>query len=411
MQIYLVGGAVRDRLLGRTVKDRDWLVVGGTPEEMKSLGYRAVGKDFPVFLHPQTGEEYALARTEQKTAPGYKGFHFHAAPEVTLEDDLRRRDLTINAIAESENGELIDPFNGAGDLQAGMLRHVSAAFAEDPLRVLRVARFAARLDFTVADETLRLMQEISQSGELATLAPERIWTELECALSEAKPVNFFQVLNECHALKEIFPEIHKLFGVPQPEQHHPEIDSGIHTMMVLEQATRLSREPLVRFAALVHDLGKGLTPKAAWPRHHGHEERGARLVNTLCKRLRIPNKYRQLAVMTARHHLHCHRIEELKPKTVLQKLGQMDAFRRPQRFRQFLLACEADARGRTGFEQSDYPQAGIFLDYFNAANAVNTQGLKGEGRQIGAAITRRRLLAINEIHLSLTQAPCSNKQE
>jgi len=395
MEIYLVGGAVRDRLLGLPVKDRDWVVVGSTPGEMESLGYQAVGKDFPVFLHPQTREEYALARTERKTAPGYKGFHFNASAEVTLEDDLRRRDLTINAIAENENGELIDPFHGVADLQAGIFRHVSAAFSEDPLRVLRVARFAARFGFTIADETRRLLQEISQSGELDALIPERTWTEVERALGEPAPVNFFNVLRECYALGPIFPEIHQLFGVPQPAEHHPEIDSGVHTMMVLEQACKLSKDPLVRFAALVHDLGKGVTPEEAWPRHHGHEEKGVGLVNKLCERLKIPSKYRELAIITARHHLHCHRIEELTANTILKKLQQLDALRRPERFAQFLLACEADARGRTGFEKRAYPQARIFLEYLSAVNSINTEGLEGEGKQIGKEITKRRLLAIS----------------
>ncbi len=397
MKMYLVGGAVRDRLLGLPLADRDWVVVGSTPAEMEGLGYRAVGKDFPVFLHPQTHEQYALARTERKTAPGYKGFHFNAAPEVTLEADLQRRDLTINAIAQDENGAVIDPFGGVADLNAGLLRHVSPAFSEDPLRVLRVARFAARLDFAVAEETMRLMQAISQSGELQTLAPERIWVEVERALNEPAPVNFFKVLRECHALATIFPEIQQLFGVPQPAVHHPEIDSGIHTMMVLEQACRLSKDPLVRFAALVHDLGKGTTPEEEWPSHRGHEERGVGLVNGLCDRLKIPNKYRELAVMTSRYHLNCHRVEEMRADTILKKLEQMDALRRPGRFAQFLIACEADSRGRTGFEQRDYPQAERFLDYLSAANSINTQDIEGEGSEIGAAIRARRLEAIAAI--------------
>ena len=398
MEIYLVGGAVRDKLLGLPVKDRDWVVVGSTPETLERQGYKAVGKDFPVFLHPETHEEYALARTERKTAPGYKGFHFNTSSDVTLEEDLRRRDLTINAIAEDESGELIDPFDGASDLENGVLRHVSEAFVEDPLRVLRVARFSARFGFAVADETNKLMGKITQSGELDALVPERVWTEVERALDEKRPVNFFKVLNECGALEKIFPEIHKLFGVPQPEEHHPEIDSGIHTMMVLEQASKLSSDPLVRFAALVHDLGKGETPESEWPKHHGHEEKGVSLVNNLCDRLKIPNKFRELAVMTSRHHLHCHRIEEMKPETILKKLEEMDAFRRPERFEQFIIACEADSRGRTGYEDRDYPQARVFLNYLKAAKSINTNDIEGQGKEVGREITKRRLAAMNEIY-------------
>ena len=398
MEIYLVGGAVRDKLLGLPVKDRDWVVVGSTPETLERQGYKAVGKDFPVFLHPETHEEYALARTERKTAPGYKGFHFNTSSDVTLEEDLRRRDLTINAIAEDESGELIDPFDGASDLENGVLRHVSEAFVEDPLRVLRVARFSARFGFAVADETNKLMGKITQSGELDALVPERVWTEVERALGEKRPINFFKVLNECGALEKIFPEIHKLFGVPQPEEHHPEIDSGIHTMMVLEQASKLSSDPLVRFAALVHDLGKGETPESEWPKHHGHEEKGVSLVNNLCDRLKIPNKFRELAVMTSRHHLHCHRIEEMKPETILKKLEEMDAFRRPERFERFIIACEADSRGRTGYEDRDYPQAKVFLNYLKAAKSIHTDDIEGQGKEVGKEITKRRLAAMKEVH-------------
>ena len=400
MKIYKVGGAVRDNLLGLPVKDHDWVVVGGSPEAMLELGYKPVGKDFPVFLHPDTQEEYALARTERKTAPGYKGFSFNAAPDVTLEDDLQRRDLTINAMAEDADGNIIDPYHGRTDLEAGILRHVSAAFVEDPLRVIRVARFAARLDFRIADETQLLMEQISTSGELAALAPERIWQETERALAEATPVRFFTVLRECNALVRIFPEIDNLYGVPQPEAYHPEIDSGLHTMMVLEQACLLSHDTTVRFAALVHDLGKAATPKDEWPSHKGHEEKGVALVMQLCDRYRIPNKYRELAVIVARHHLDCHRINEMQPVTVVGKLEALDAFRRPDRFAQFLLACEADARGRTGAEQKDYPQAPFFSACLQAASNISIrelteQGL--EGQAMAEAIRRSRIDAIRDM--------------
>ncbi|OGT80555.1 MAG: multifunctional CCA tRNA nucleotidyl transferase/2'3'-cyclic phosphodiesterase/2'nucleotidase/phosphatase, partial [Gammaproteobacteria bacterium RIFCSPLOWO2_02_FULL_52_10] len=312
MKVYKVGGAVRDRLLGHPVQDHDWVVVGATPEAMLALGYKPVGRDFPVFLHPETHEEYALARTERKTAPGYRGFSFNTAPDVTLEDDLRRRDLTINAIAEDADGSIIDPYHGQTDLKAGILRHVSPAFTEDPLRVIRVARFAARYNFTIAPATEALLKEISQTQELAALAVERIWQETERALAERQPVRFFSVLRECGALAKVFPEIDRLFGVPQPADYHPEIDSGIHTMMVLAQACKLSTDPVVRFAALVHDLGKAATPPEEWPSHKGHEERSVDLVLPLCDRYRIPNQYRELAVIVARYHLDCHRIHEMQ---------------------------------------------------------------------------------------------------
>ena len=400
MKIYKVGGAVRDNLLGLPVKDHDWVVVGGSPEEILELGYKPVGRDFPVFLHPETHEEYALARTEKKTAPGYKGFSINAAPDVTLEQDLERRDLTINAIAEDSSGNIIDPFNGRADLEAGVLRHVSAAFVEDPLRVIRVARFAARYDFRIADETLLLMEQISASGELAALAAERVWQETERALAENVPVRFFNVLRECGALARIFPEIDNLFGVPQPEDYHPEIDSGIHTMMVLEQACKLSLDTTVRFAALLHDLGKATTPKEEWPSHKGHEERSADLVMQLCERYRIPGKYRELAVIVARHHLDCHRIREMQPATVVGKLEALDAFRRPNRFELFLLACEADARGRAGSEHSDYPQALYFAACLHTATNINISDLSDqglEGRAMAEAIRQLRIEAIREM--------------
>ena len=406
MRIYQVGGAVRDELLGVAVKDRDWVVVGASPEQMTELGYREVGRDFPVFIHPDTGEEYALARTERKTGPGYRGFVFNASEQVTLEQDLQRRDLTINAIAKDEDDNLIDPFDGRGDLERRLIRHVSAAFVEDPLRVLRTARFAAQFGFTIAAETRALLQEISATHELETLAPERVWTETEKALQTAQPARFFETLRECGALARLFPEIDRLFGVPQPEQHHPEIDSGVHMLMALEQATTLSPDTEVRFATLVHDLGKATTPPELLPRHHGHEERGVGIINALCDRLRIPNRHRELATLTSRYHLDCHRIHELKPGTVLDKLQGLDALRRPQRFEQFLLACEADARGRKGREQQDYPQAGLFRKYRDACLAIDTtstdfNGLQGP--QIAQRLRSRRIAALRNIKAQHTK--------
>ncbi|MGM0413088.1 MAG: multifunctional CCA addition/repair protein [Pseudomonadota bacterium] len=402
MQTYRVGGAVRDNLLGEPAGDTDWVVVGATPEEMEAQGFRAVGKDFPVFLHPETGEEYALARTERKTAPGYHGFDFHAAPDVSLEEDLARRDLTINAMAEDPDGRLIDPYHGRADLQARVLRHVTPAFAEDPVRILRVARFAARfepLGFTVAEETRALMRAMVAAGEVAALVPERVWAETERALGEAAPGAFIRVLRDCGALAEVFPEIDALFGVPQPPEHHPEVDTGDHTLRVVEQAARLSPEPVVRFAALVHDLGKGTTPASEWPRHIGHEGRGVPLVEGLCERLRTPKAFRELGVIVAREHLHFHRAGELKPKTLVDLLERVDAFRRPERFEQFCLACEADARGRPGYEDRDLPQPGILHTAREAAAAVEArpfaeQGLKGP--EIGEAVRHARIQAVAE---------------
>jgi tRNA nucleotidyltransferase (CCA-adding enzyme) len=397
--IYKVGGAVRDKLLGRPVTDQDWVVVGATPEELLEQGYQPVGKGFPVFLHPHTREEYALARTERKVAPGYKGFVFHAAPEVTLEEDLRRRDVTINAMAEDTEGRVLDPFGGQADLAQGVLRHISPAFAEDPVRILRVARFAARFGFRVAEETAILMRAMVESGEVDALVSERVWAETEKALGEPKPRLFLEVLRHCGALARLFPEIERLFGVPQPAEHHPEIDTGDHTLRVLDQAVRLSPDPRVRFAALTHDLGKGLTPPEEWPRHHGHEGRSVELVQGLCRRYRIPNDYQDLAVQVARHHGNCHRAQELRPGTLLDLLKAVDAFRRPERFQQFLLACEADARGRTGFEDRAYPQAEFLRQALAAANRVQArellaQGLSGEA--LGRALEDRRTQAIAE---------------
>ena len=400
MQIYLVGGAVRDELLGIEVKDRDWVVVGATPEQMTALGYKAVGKEFPVFIHPDTGEEYALARTERKTGPGYRGFVFDTSDGITLEQDLERRDITINAIAKDGNGNLIDPFNGRKDLEDRIIRHVSDAFAEDPLRVLRVARFAAQFNFPIAGETQSLLTEISATNELQTLTPERVWVETEKALQAPQPRRYFEALRECNALAVLFPEVNDLFGVPQPERHHPEIDSGVHTLMALEQATGLSADTEVRFAALVHDLGKAATPKKIWPSHHGHEERGVELINKLCERLRIPNRHRELAVLVSRYHLDCHRINEMKATTVLRKLEGLDAFRRPERFDKFLLACEADARGRKGMERQGYPQAGLFRKYRDACLAIDTKSpdFKGlEGPQIAEHIRAKRIEAIKMV--------------
>ncbi len=400
LKVYRVGGAVRDRLLGLPVEDCDWVVVGATPAEMRARGFRQVGRDFPVFLHPETHEEYALARTERKTAPGYRGFEVHADPEVTLEEDLQRRDLTINAMAETPEGELIDPYGGYQDLRRRILRHVSPAFAEDPLRILRVARFTARLapmGFRIADETMALMRRMVESGEVDALVPERVWKETERALGEQRPTAYFQTLRQCGALARLFPEIERLFGVPQPPRHHPEIDTGIHTWMVLEQACRLSDDTQVRFAALVHDLGKGLTPREEWPHHHGHEQRGAALVAELAQRLRIPNAYRDLARLVATYHTHCHRAAELRPATLLSTLESLDALRRPQRLTQFLLACEADARGRSGYEDRPYPQAEIMRRALAAARAVSVRPLLEAGLQgpeLAAALRQRRIRAI-----------------
>ncbi len=402
MEFYRVGGAVRDRLLGRPAGDFDWVVVGATPEAMEAAGYRPVGRDFPVFLHPETGEEYALARTERKTAPGYHGFAFHAAPDVTLEEDLARRDLTINAMAETADGTLVDPFDGRADLAARRLRHVTPAFAEDPVRILRLARFAARfapLGFTVADETRELMRTMVADGEVDALVAERVWAELEKALGEPAPGAFIEVLRDCGALAVVFPEIDALFGVPQPEKHHPEVDTGVHTLLVLEQAARLSEEPLTRFAALVHDLGKGTTPPTDWPRHIGHEGRGVGLVDALCERLRAPKAYRELGRLTAAEHTNAHRALELRPSTCHDLLMRLDALRRPERFERFLLACEADSRGRPGYADQPYPQADHLRRAHAAAAAVDPkplaeQGYRGEA--MAAALKRARIDAIKE---------------
>jgi len=403
MEIYLVGGAVRDEILGYPFTEKDWVVVGATVDDMLAAGYQQVGKDFPVFLHPDTKEEYALARTERKTAAGYKGFEVHASPDVTLEDDLVRRDLTINAIAKDENGEYIDPYNGIADIENKILRHVSDAFLEDPVRILRIARFQARyahLGFSIAEETMTLMKEMVSAGEVDALVPERVWQEMKKALSERTPGAFITSLRDCGALQRILPELDCLFGVPQPEEHHPEIDTGIHTLMVLEQACLLSDDADVRFAALLHDLGKGTTPKEEWPRHIAHEARGADIVKKVCQRLRIPNEYRDLAERTARFHLHYHRALELKPATVIKTLEQLDAFRKPERFEKFLLASEADARGRPGYEDKVFPQGDFFRQALDVSKDVDISALRAlgfENMALANKIKETRVSAVTEL--------------
>ncbi|HEY8118762.1 MAG TPA: multifunctional CCA addition/repair protein [Methylophilaceae bacterium] len=372
MKIYTVGGAVRDELLGLPVKDRDFVVVGATPDQMEAQGYKPVGKDFPVFLHPKTHEEYALARTERKTAKGYKGFQVYASPDVTLEEDLARRDLTINAIAKGENSELIDPFNGQADIKSKTLRHVGAAFVEDPVRILRAARFAARFtEFTVAPETMQLMRQMVEDGEVDALVSERVWQELSKGLMEAKPSRMFELLRECGALKKILPEVDRLWGVPQPPQHHPEVDTGVHVMMVIDYAASQNYSLPVRFAALTHDLGKGTTPADILPRHIGHEERSVHLLKDVCKRLRVPNDCKELAHIVAKFHGKVHAVGQMRPGTIVQFLHDTDAIRQPLRFREFLLACESDSRGRTGFETKPFPQAELLLKLLDAAMAVD----------------------------------------
>lgn len=400
MKTYLVGGAVRDSLLEYPVSERDWVVVGATPAEMLEQGYTQVGKDFPVFLHPQTKDEYALARTERKQGHGYTGFAVHCDPAVTLEEDLRRRDLTVNAMARDADGTIIDPYGGQRDLAQRVLRHVSAAFVEDPLRVLRTARFAARyahLGFTVAAETIALMAEIVAQGELEHLPPERIWVELERALGERNPEVFIGVLRDCGALRALLPELEALFGVPQSPEHHPEIDSGLHTLLVLQQAARLSPATDVRFAALLHDLGKGLTPETEWPRHIAHEQRGLALVRRVCERLRAPNQHRDLALQVCEFHLLVHRARELRGKTLLKLFRATGALRQPERFQAFLLACEADARGRTGLEDRPYPQAEYLRRALGQAQAVTAapfvaEGISGKALGDAIAAEQTRLL-------------------
>ncbi len=403
MKIYLVGGAVRDKLLKLEVKDHDYMVVGATPEQMLAKGFTQVGKDFPVFLHPKTSQEYALARTERKTAKGYGGFSVDAAPNVTLEQDLLRRDLTINAIAEDDAGNLYDPYQGIADLEQRQLRHVSDAFIEDPLRVLRVARFAARfhsLGFKVAPETMALMTQLSQSGELEALTAERVYVELNKALSTDNPQVFFEVLRQCGALAVLFPEIEALFGVPQPEKWHPEIDTGVHTLMVLEQAAKLSKDNTVRFAALVHDLGKALSPKAHLPKHHGHGQKGLPLIKALCTRYRVPNEYRDLALLVSDQHQNIHNISQLRADTIVSLFDKADFWRKPQRLEQLLLACEADSKGRLGLELQAYPQADYLKTCFAAASDIAVQSIieKGfKGAEIREQLSMERITAVQRI--------------
>lgn len=414
MQTYLVGGAIRDTLLGRTGSDHDWVVVGATPEQMAARGYLPVGRDFPVFLHPETREEYALARTERKSAPGYRGFVVHAAPDVTLEQDLARRDLTINAIAlpaeriaaadrlDLDPADLIDPFHGQRDLRQKQLRHVTDAFREDPVRILRVARFAARLaDFQVAPETMALMCEMVEAGEVDALVPERVWQELARGLMEARPSRMFELLRACGALAVLLPEVDRLWGVPQPEAHHPEVDTGVHLMMVLDMAARLAAPLGVRFACLVHDLGKGSTPADALPRHIGHEQRSATLLRALCERWRVPVEVRELADVVAREHGNIHRSGDLGAAATVRLLERCDAFRKPERFEDVLLACECDARGRLGLDEAPYPQRPRLLAALAAARAVATEPIARDaqaagatGPKIGEAIARARVAAV-----------------
>jgi tRNA nucleotidyltransferase (CCA-adding enzyme) len=401
MEIYEVGGAVRDALLGRPVRERDWLVVGATQDDLLRLGYRRVGKDFPVFLHPFTGEEYALARTERKVAPGYTGFTFDASPSITIEQDLGRRDLTINAIARDAEGRIVDPYGGQRDIEQRLLRHVSPAFREDPVRVLRAARFAAELGelgFRVAAETNDFMREMVERGEVDALRPERVWRETAKALGAPRPDLFIEVLRGCGALARVFPEIDALFGVPQPPRWHPEVDTGVHTVMALRVAARLSADATVRFAVLVHDLGKGATDPAQWPRHVGHERRSVELLQALFERLPVPRAFQRLALDVARHHGAVHRAQELRPATILKLLTSVDAFRNPARFDAFLAACEADARGRLGLEQQAYPQAERLRKALRAAAAIGADALPERDRlagpEIGAALAEARVSAI-----------------
>lgn len=420
MEIYLVGGAVRDKRLGKPVKDRDWVVVGATPEQMQQNGYQQVGRDFPVFLHPQSKEEYALARTERKTGSGYTGFTCYAGADVSLEEDLRRRDLTVNAMAEDTQGQLVDPYGGLKDLHHKTLRHVSESFAEDPLRVLRVARFYARYGhegFTIADETLTLMGHIAASGELQHLTTERVWLETEKAFSEKSPQLYFEALRACGALEIIFPEVNALWGVPQPAKHHPEVDTGIHVMMALQQATLLrdneNLEPpnatALLYAVLTHDLGKALSPQEDLPSHHGHESLSAFLADKLSQRLKVPTACKQLAAKTAQYHTQCHRAFELRPATVMRLLEALDYLRRPQQLTLFLLACEADARGRTGFEDRPYPQADFIMTAAQACRRVSAQELQDAfgytGITLGEELRKKRIRAIAVVKKDFVSAP------
>lgn len=417
MKKYLVGGAVRDKLLNRTIKDRDWVVVGSTPEEMQQQGFQSVGKDFPVFLHPTSKEEYALARTERKIGTGYTGFDCFFGEGVTLEEDLSRRDLTINAMAEDDNNSIIDPYNGQADIKSKKLRHVSAAFVEDPLRVLRVARFLARfhdLGFTIADDTNQLMKTLACSGELETLTPERVWTETEKALSEPSPWRYFEALKNSNALKAVFPEVDALFGVPQTKQYHPEVDTGIHIMMSLQAACKLitTEKPAanfripILFSVLCHDLGKALTPEHLLPKHHGHEAISTHLTEKLCARLKTPSLVKRLALLAANYHTHSHRAFELKPSTIMRMFESLDLFRRPEILQPFLISCEADAKGRTNFEETPYPQAEYLQDCAEAAQKVEAKPLVDLGflgEALGEELRKRRIDAIRTIKNSYVQ--------
>jgi tRNA nucleotidyltransferase (CCA-adding enzyme) len=402
MQTYRVGGAVRDALLGLPVNDHDWVVVGATPQEMIHAGYLPVGKDFPVFLHPDTREEYALARTERKTARGYHGFAFHAEPGVTLEEDLARRDLTINAMAQDHDGRIVDPFHGQRDLKARVLRHVTPAFREDPVRILRVARFAARFhDFTLAPETLALMREMVTGGEVDALVAERVWQEIARGLMEKHPSRMFGMLRECGALARLLPEVDRLWGVPQRAEYHPEVDTGVHLMMVLDMSARLEASLPVRFACLTHDLGKGTTPQDILPKHHGHEERSARLLRKLSERLRVPTECRELGDVVAREHGNIHRSGELRPAAVVRLLERCDAIRKPARFADVLLACECDARGRLGMQEDAYPQRERLLKALGAAQSVATAHIAEQalarglsGPRVGEMIQKARVEAV-----------------
>jgi len=408
MKVYLVGGAVRDQLLGLPVKDRDWIVVGADPATLLSLGYQQVGKDFPVFLNPKTKEEYALARTERKSSAGYTGFICDFSPTITLEQDLIRRDLTINAMAQSEDGKIIDPYGGKQDLENRILRHISPAFSEDPLRVLRVARFAARyhsLGFKIASETLFLMAELAQSGELQHLTAERVWLETEKALNEKNPEIYFETLHKTGALRVLFPEIDALYGVPNPVKHHPEVDSFIHTMLVLKQAVNLTQnnpilnKSAVRFASICHDLGKALTPQNILPHHYGHEQAGIKPTRSLCKRLKVPSYFQELAELTCEFHTHIHKSFELRAETVITLFNRFDVWRKPQRFQEFLQVCLADTRGRTGFENKDYPQIDYINQLLHAANEVDVQQVIADGfekQEIRNELTKRRILAVKQ---------------
>jgi tRNA nucleotidyltransferase (CCA-adding enzyme) len=403
MKVYLVGGAVRDALLGRPVGERDYVVTGATAQQLLDAGFTPVGRDFPVFLHPKTKSEYALARRERKTGPGYRGFITEFSPDITLEEDLLRRDLTINAIAQAQDGSLIDPYGGRADLEARVLRHVSEAFVEDPVRILRVARFAARfapLGFKVHADTLALMRRMVAAKEVDALVAERVWQETDRALAEDSPDVYLRVLRECGALEVILPEVARLFGVPQPEQWHPEVDTGEHVLLCLRQAARLGMPTVVRFALLAHDLGKALTPREAWPKHHGHEQKGLPVVEQLCDRLRVPSAYRDLARLACLHHGNVHRAFELRTDTILELLERCDAFRRPARFAELLLACQADAQGRTGREHLDYPQRGYLAQAHAAASAAaldDTERASLSGPQIAAVLRAKRRAAIDAL--------------